>query len=392
MLKTIRVIERGSLGGVLGAIDLYKSELLFHLGFAFVGLGLLALTRRLLVRRGLLVALQLFAGAVVIVEISAHQFYVSTGSTLDSYLIAFSLSQFEETRAVIASEVPFTSMIFLVGSILFLLAVPWALLGLKRKTAGDEPLTMRKRSALICYIVGLLLFLAAALPPIQEPYASFARTSAVNVTVSFAEMMGEFEVTEGGRMPLTNVRLEYGDEGVPSKNVAFIILESTRARSVSVYNEELNTTPLLVELARESLVAERAYAVVPHTSKALVALLCGIEPRLNMPITESLPNALPARCLADLLDEQGYASAFFQSATEHFEGRRQLVQNMGYEFFQPLNEMESKGFEKANYFGYEDDIMLGPSKDWLESVEGRPFFATYLTLTPHHDYLAPRRY
>jgi lipoteichoic acid synthase len=393
VLKTIRVVERGSYSGVLGLVDLYKSELFFHLGFAFVGFGLLAMSRNLWVRRAMLLALQVFAGVVAILEISAHQFFVSTGSTLDSYLIAFSLSQFEETRAVISSEVPMGAMVFLVGTVIALLAAPWALLGVKRKR-GDtwEPVTIRRRTALGSYVFGLLLLLLAALPPFSEPYVSFARATAVNMTMSLAEMLGEYEIAEGGRMPLTGIYLEPRYEDPRKKHIAFIILESTRARSVTVYNESLHTTPWLAELAKESLVAERAYAIVPHTSKALVALLCGIEPRLNMPITESLPDAIPTRCLADLLDEQGYATAFFQSATEHFEGRRQLVRNMGYEFFQPLNEMDTSGFDKANYFGYEDDIMLEPSRQWLEGVTDRPVFATYLTLTPHHDYLAPRRY
>ena len=62
----------------------------------------------------------------------------------------------------------------------------------------------------------------------------------------------------------------------------------------------------------------------------------------------------------------GFATAFFQSATEAFEGRRQLVANMGYDTFVPNEQMRTTGFARANYFGYEDDIMLAPSREWLE--------------------------
>ena len=50
--------------------------------------------------------------------------------------------------------------------------------------------------------------------------------------------------------------------------------------------------------------------------------------------------------------------------------------------------MDTEGLEKTNYFGYEDDVMLEPSKDWLEENGDQPFLATYLTSASHHEYLA----
>jgi arylsulfatase A-like enzyme len=177
-----------------------------------------------------------------------------------------------------------------------------------------------------------------------------------------------------------------------------IQLESVRARSVTPYNEELETTPYLDELASQSLLAERAYTTLPHTSKAITSINCGVDPNLTQIITESFPGGVPAQCLPGLLKEQGYNSAFFQSATEEFEDRRGLVDNFGYEEFFPLEAMVAdwKGgteeFQEANYFGLEDDVMLEPSKNWLEKNGDSPFLATYLTVTPHHQYLAPDTY
>jgi phosphoglycerol transferase MdoB-like AlkP superfamily enzyme len=137
---------------------------------------------------------------------------------------------------------------------------------------------------------------------------------------------------------------------------------------------------------------ERAYAVVPHTSKAIVASLCGIPPPLDTAKTESEPGIIPARCLPDLLKEHGYRTAFFQSATEDFERRPRLVENIGYEDFFATQDMSKKGFQKTNYFGYEDNIMLDPSREWLEDNGDGPFLATYLTATGHHQYVVPDRY
>lgn len=53
--------------------------------------------------------------------------------------------------------------------------------------------------------------------------------------------------------------------------------------------------------------------------------------------------------------------------------------------------MDTAGFEPANYFGLEDDVMLEPSRTWLEKHRHGPFLATYLTSAPHHNYLAPQK-
>src|SRR3712207_1136081 len=65
--------------------------------------------------------------------------------------------------------------------------------------------------------------------------------------------------------------------GSERRNVALIFLESTRAQSVTPYNEDLATTPFMDELAKRSLLAEQAYGSVPYTSKASVATNCRSE-------------------------------------------------------------------------------------------------------------------
>ena len=65
---------------------------------------------------------------------------------------------------------------------------------------------------------------------------------------------------------------------------------------------------------------------------------------------------------------------------------------MGYDEFYPVETMDTEGFEQANYFGYEDNIMLEPSRQWLQENGDEPFLATYETITPHHDYQTPSRY
>jgi arylsulfatase A-like enzyme len=188
--------------------------------------------------------------------------------------------------------------------------------------------------------------------------------------------------------PLARARLETTAR-TRRRNVVLIHLESTRERSVTSYNQDLQTMPFLDELAGRSLLVERAYTTTPHTSKALTAINSGLYSHPGTGIIEAQPGTIEARCLPELLGDHGYRTAWFQSATEEFENRHQQVKNFGYEHFEAMEQMEKSGFEKANYLGYEDDIMLEPSRRWLEEDLESPSFTMYLGVTPHHQYLAP---
>jgi arylsulfatase A-like enzyme len=222
---------------------------------------------------------------------------------------------------------------------------------------------------------------------------SFSRDAVVNVVMSevdHAKIEDLATNTDSMKAPV-GTHLQKTAE-TEKKNIVLIHLESTRARSTTPYNEDLDTTPYLDSLTKDSLMADQAYTIVPHTSKAVTSINCGIDPHLVREITEAEPGGVPARCLPELLEEHGYTSVWFSSATEHFEDRKDLVENFGYEDFQPVETMNTEGFQRSNYFGYEDDIMLQPSRDWLEQHKDGPFVATYLGVTGHHDYQPITRY
>jgi phosphoglycerol transferase MdoB-like AlkP superfamily enzyme len=155
----------------------------------------------------------------------------------------------------------------------------------------------------------------------------------------------------------------------------------------------LKTTPFLDQLAKSSLLAERAYVVLPRSSKGSVAINCGIEPPLY-PGPEFEPNEIPAPCLASLLKDQGYRTVFFQSNSNSIDNFRDVTEGFGYEEFYSTESMDTKGFQVTNTFGYEDDIMLRPSEGWLRAYGyDKPFMAEYLTGTGHYGYeCIPNRY
>lgn len=172
-------------------------------------------------------------------------------------------------------------------------------------------------------------------------------------------------------------------------NIVIIMLESVRAMSVSYDKGAIvqGTTPFMAKLAQHSLIAERAYVPFPSTSKAIVAINCGVEPFVRTNVIEATLG-LPMPCMPKLLNKMGYVSASFHAHTKEYEAMEQLMANIGFNDFIPLEKMNTTGFTQVNYFGYEDAIMLNPSKQWLLQQK-QPFVALYVTNTTHHPYGLP---
>jgi len=392
VLKLQHIDQLGT-AGWSERVALLRSSFLFSLAFGLCWIGLLSIARRGPRRWATLVLLHVAALGYVVIVVAAHQYFKVTGASLGYDLIALALTDFTELRPVLASEVSLGAFAVVCGYVLFapgLLVLAADRLQLLSNPTVSEP---KRWLGLLLLPAALGVALLALIPAASPLGISFSRDPVLQVLVTAVERDEDVEAASSADIatgPVNAFLVARPDR--EAKNLVLVVLESTGASSVTPYNEAMPTTPYLHELAKSSLLVDRAYSTIPHTSKALVSIVCGIEPRPIRPIAEALPGLIPSTCLPDLLEPHGYRSVFFQPASEFFQDRRQLVENFGFQDFYPGESMRSRGFERANYFGFEDDIMLAPSRRWLESHRGEPFFATYLTITPHHQYLAPTRY
>ncbi len=381
---------------LMEALRLAKSAAAISLGAAFASLrpdlltgasvALLAVAGVLAVRRAprlYLACVQLVGIGGAAIEIAADGFLRSSGRSLDWDLFRYAVSRPDETWPVVSSELSYATLAATAAVVAIAVIAPWLVAPRAATTHGRRPLGIAVIGA-VC----LVLSLVPAAPrangaPARNAVAQLALTAwrseprAATATVA-ARPAG----------PARAVRVATA----PLPNIVIIALESTSAGATSIYAPEIASTPFLARLADRSLVAERAYAVIPHTSKSLVTILCGFEPRPSVDVVESRKGGMPGNCLPRLLAEHGYAAAYFQAATQHFERRATLVENMGFAFFRSGDQLDATGFERSNYFGYEDAILLEPSRAWLRENGARPFLATYMTNAPHHEYLAPKRY
>ncbi len=324
-------------------------------------------------------ALTLVLGIFTVIN---HEYMIRTGSPLTFRQIEYAWNQQGELNALLQSQFSNSAVALLVGVVLGVLVLP-LLLG-----PAVSRLIRRRPHRRLKYVslAGVAVLLAASVWSAPTVSAAFALAAPVQFAVTpVREALAYPESLADETVVPTPASTKLVDGGGRHKNLVVITLESQRATSTLPETSQ-PVTPVLDALAEDSLRPERGYTVLPHTSKALTAVHCGIAPPLDSDNTEADAGSLPGKCLPQLLSEQGYGTAFFQTATEHFERRRSTVSNFGYEHFTPVDEMDHFGFNRANYFGYEDDIMLEPSRRWIEENRDEPFMLGMLTVTGHHDY------
>jgi phosphoglycerol transferase MdoB-like AlkP superfamily enzyme len=399
-----------SVPGLALTFDLMRSDVFFNLGYALFWIGLFAVvpdSKRPL-RRVVVFLFHLSTILVVVVTTSAHQYLQETGSTLDYGIIALWLLDLDKVVPVLTGSVQVWTWVILFAALFYTALGPllvthaigrWRGWRTQRSQGGRSKISFLGSLGLLLLALGFgtLSLLIGARPTdftagasvsfVRDPFVNLIMTGIKEVSTDQEETVTNATTTAGQAVehPAAHASLAQTSR-TEKRNVVLIHLESTRAGAVSPYNSDLKTTPFLNELANSSLLAESYYTIIPHTSKASVSVNCGIEPHLVQPTTEAGTNGIPVPCLASLLKEQGYSTAFFQSSTKDFEDFSGLVKNFGYEDYYPLESMDTEGFKQSNYFGYEDDIMLKPSEQWLKEHKDKPFLAEYLMGTGHHDY------
>jgi lipoteichoic acid synthase len=395
--------------GPAPALELVRSDVFFSLGYALLWIGLLAAVHWGRARRAVVVLFHATTMLVVIITACAYQYFQHTGTTLSYRVFARWILWFEEE----VKQMPFQGgasplvWVLLAAALLYAALGPWLLIGAVerwRGWPGREPTVERTET----YFLGLsglfllaLAFFWLSMPigssPVGANASSLERAPLLNMVLLGAEQSNTEEdyyskALRAGEHPATHARLTETLR-TEKRNIVLIHLESARAQSVTPYNEDLATMPFLNELAKSSLLAERAHVVLPRSSKASVGVNCGIEPPLYRG-PEFDPGGIPVPCLASLLKDQGYRTVFFASTNNTIDNFDAVVRGFGYEEIYSSEVMDREGFQVTNTFGYEEDIMLGPSEEWLKkNGYNEPFLAQYFTGTGHHGYeCVPNRY
>ncbi len=149
--------------------------------------------------------------------------------------------------------------------------------------------------------------------------------------------------------------------------------------------------PKLDALARRHVLFTHMVSHQRQTNRGEYGILCGDYPKLLTDQSKMSEQVYAAarRCLPGALREQGYATAYIQSAPLGFMLKDQFMKKAGFE------ELIGDPFFKRSYartdWGVDDKAFfeqsLGPVLRLHEAE--RPFFATLLTVGTHHPFTFP---
>jgi arylsulfatase A-like enzyme len=391
-----------------GATDLLAVQALDVLWMAAMWLGTTLLLHRRTRWAATVAAViaHVVAGVWGLLVGAEHGYFLGTGAVGDGYMVWELLTRWSEVNAVVASELTAVR----IAGVAAPLSYAWVLLPLllwRRGPRTSWPSATRaewRQTPFRWWLAAMAVpsVVAAAFLGV-EPHDSTAflgRNAIVSGVSELALVMweeGDDSSVFGAVEPLDPIILTRTK--ARARNALVITLESVSAKGTSLYDPapygaSARTTPFLESLAKKGALVDTAYTVMPHTSKALVAIHCGMYPKFVPKVAEAEPGAIPSECLPRLLREQGFATAFFQPAEENYEKRSKLVAEFGFEKFVGKESIRGAGFDESSYFGWEDDALLEPVVSWIEGQvkRGKPFFAGVLTLTAHHPYSVPKGY
>ncbi len=312
-----------------------------------------------------------FAHLVFLVfAVMDHRYFLATGTRLNADLVLYALRYAGSMGGILEEgfDLQFLGPILLVAVAVFA-AWMWS-----RSERGGILGASASVEALLLAVAGLILI---------------DRPSSGEIPENLLDHM-----LSGGAGAASQIQ-GFGPYAPPSiskaerpRDVVLVILETFRHDAVGAYLgfPEESDTPNLDRLAREGVVVEKTYATVAHTSKALVGILCGAFPRLNLQIDEAAEGGLPLACLPELLGRAGYRTRYVQTAEGSFEDRIGLVRNMGFEAWKMSEDLDGA---PAGYLGMDERAMLAPALEWAREDDDRPLFLTLLTSVSHHPYHVP---
>lgn len=327
---------------------------------------------------GVRVAMHLLTATVFLLSLLDLQFFDVTGSRADWDAVGVLVRDLPQFWPVVTSEFkPVHAMVLVVVGALAMAPIFWK---------GRDQGSMWRALAWLLVMPTIVLETEGR-PKATQPLKTLTASLAEHMYWDGIDRLGDVEIAPDPS-ELTPITVKAGPSYRPF-NIVLVLLESVSAKRTTPYTPDLPSTPNLEKLAQEGVAFQNFYAVVPHTSKALVTTLCGDWPRLTTQVAEARPGGLPGNCLPHLLQSIGYRAAFFQSADEQFEDRFRLIHLLGFDDYRARDSLPT-GYDENNYFGLEDKAMLQPGLEWSAQSSDQPFLAVYLTLTSHHEYISPR--
>lgn len=187
-----------------------------------------------------------------------------------------------------------------------------------------------------------------------------------------------------------NPLLRVTDSGKPQRdyNVVFIVLESMSWHYVGSLGGDERLTPNLDRIASQGLLLEQCFAVGGRTQRGFAGLMSGFP---DLPIASvTTRNEVAGRFLTlpSLLKGRGYQTLFIYGGPALRDHRQTYLGSNGVDQFVDQNDLPIRTFRTK--LGWCDGDLFESALQVLSNLpEGKPFFASMLTLSFHAPYDIP---
>jgi arylsulfatase A-like enzyme/tetratricopeptide (TPR) repeat protein len=175
--------------------------------------------------------------------------------------------------------------------------------------------------------------------------------------------------------------------GAPTPNVLLITLDTTRADRLGCYGYAPAKTPVLDGLARDGVRFARAYCPVPLTLPSHASILTGLYPLGHGVRNNGHVLAPGVKTLAEVLKENGYATAAFVSA---FSVDSRFGLDRGFDVYDDM--LPSELPVKSQNAERRADKTFERFSRWLDKRDGGKFFGWVHYYDPHLPYDPPSPY
>jgi hypothetical protein len=181
-------------------------------------------------------------------------------------------------------------------------------------------------------------------------------------------------------------------------NVLVVMVEGLGGPYVPIIGEQHGFDNYPVVMSRLSQRAERSgltfSTFINHqrqTDRGEYTLLCGDYPRLSSETSKMVDYERKSgrACLPDRLAEEGYHTAYLQSANLAFMLKRRFMREAGFDEMRG-DEYFSQGYARSGW-GIDDRGLYQGVLERLVAFEetGKPWFAAVLNIGTHHPYPVP---
>lgn len=176
-------------------------------------------------------------------------------------------------------------------------------------------------------------------------------------------------------------------------NVFLITIDTLRADHIHCYGYGHIRTGALDSLANDGIRFANAFTPIPITNSSHASILTGLLPSRHGVIDFGMPIAPSARTLAEILKEQGYATASFVGSTILDSKTLAPGFDRGFDFYDNFPTHLPKTSSRYVRLERRGMVVVRHAEKWLSRRSpGKPIFAWIHLYDPHDPYEPPPPY